>query len=298
MKSNTDWHSKVIIGFTVSSYLALFLVCVYYIKGCVKEDALSDFDKGFLRSCWRRTIIKPSEAWEPALRDAVLIFSDQQLVTGIAVLASGYSQLRCGFSSYNWQIVVYLAWSSSLTHLTTLTALRQYFRDNPALRIWRTVLMVVIVVMLGIALLPTGNGGWVSESWRLNPLGIPALCYFKQLAPGGGFARSIQFGPSPLATMLVSVLGLVLGFMTRLVKLSSQATATMRLWIRTKPGRCLKKVSGSAHRRSTLGRIRVIWGFVHVVLESIYVILRVIFDLYESFLGEVWASLQGLYLSF
>ena len=110
------------------------------------------------------------------------MFSDQQVVTGLALLLSGYSQLSSGLSVYHWQIIIYLAWFSSLTHMTTLTILRQLFHDSHEVRIWRLVLMSLMIVMLCIGLLPTGDAIWE------NNLGIgsftsevPAICFFKRL---------------------------------------------------------------------------------------------------------------------
>ena len=123
-QKTTDPAIKVLAGFTASAYLTLLLVVVHYAMGCVPSQFLNGFDKGVLRTVWRLARFRPSRLWEPPLRNAVLMLSDQQLVTGIALLASGYSQLSYGLSSYHWQLIVYLAWFSSLTHLTTLTALR------------------------------------------------------------------------------------------------------------------------------------------------------------------------------
>ena len=126
-QNSTDFTCKVLIGFYSQRFLMLLLVVVHYAMGCVPSQFLNKFDEGILRTLWRIAHFRPSETWEPLLRKAVLMLSDQQLVTGIALLASAYSQLSCGLSSYHWQLIVYLAWFSSLTHLTTMTALRQYF---------------------------------------------------------------------------------------------------------------------------------------------------------------------------
>lgn len=223
------------IGFLVSCYLTLLLVCVYYFKGCIDDKTLNTFDKGLLRTLRRKCKCKPSVALEPTTRKAVLMFSDQQLVTGTALLASGYTQLSCGLSAYHWQIVVYLAWFSSLAHLTTLTALRQFFKDNPRLRLWRAILMLLTALMLVVALLPTGSW-W----WHIAP-GVPAICYYKEMAPQGGFAGSLNYNSgNQMLSMLVSIFGLLIGISTRLIKLSSRATASTRSWLRTKPGNYLK----------------------------------------------------------
>lgn len=57
--------------------------------------------------------------------------SDLQILTGISILISGYAQLECGLSCYHWQVLVYLAWFSSLTHLSCLTLLRNYLCQSP-----------------------------------------------------------------------------------------------------------------------------------------------------------------------
>ena len=271
-----------------SSYLTLMLVCVIYLGGYMTDNLLSDFDKGILRTLCTTSTLKPSRVWEPALRRAVLSFSDQQLVTGIALLASGYSQLSYGLSAYHWQIVAYLAWFSSVTHMATLTALRQYFRDHPALRFWRSMLMVLTVLMLVLALLPTGSGWWYPE---FKAPGIPAICYFKQLNPRGGWIESVNSGAPYLPTMMISMLGLLFGLLTRLMKLSSKATTRARLRLRTKPGYQLKKMSDLCLRHSTSldGKTvrKVAWLTAYIMIETLYVTLRVVFDLFESVIAEV-----------
>lgn len=56
----------------------------------------------------------------------MLTMSDFQLITGLAILISGFTQLQTGISAYHWQRLVQLAWFSSVTHLCCLTALRDY----------------------------------------------------------------------------------------------------------------------------------------------------------------------------
>jgi hypothetical protein len=74
--------------------------------------------------------------------------SDLQIVTGISILVSGYSLLICGLPAYHWQAVAYLAWFSSLTHLSCLTILRNHLYKYPGQPLWRWIAMAVIVVVL------------------------------------------------------------------------------------------------------------------------------------------------------
>ena len=197
----------------------------------------------------------PSPEWKKPLGEAVLMFSDQQIVTGIALLASGYSQLPSGLDAYHWQILVYLAWFSSFTHLTTLTVLRNYFHDHPATRLWRIILMIVTVSMLGIALLPTGNQWWLSRLWTsaglADTFGVPALCFFqarnlKQQAFGMSPSESAE---QPLS-MIISISVLFFGYVTRMVKLWPEASNFTRSWLRTKPGNAIKRALHASDNRS------------------------------------------------
>ena len=120
-----------------------------------------------------------------ALQSAVLTFSDLQVLLGISILVSGHSQLHCGLAVYHWQLIVDLAWFSSITHLTTLTSLRGYFQERPALRLGRMVCMVVIAVMLSAALGSTGHGA---------PASFPACCLLHPPTMTQGLEEAPAYG--------------------------------------------------------------------------------------------------------
>lgn len=115
--------------------------------------------------------------------------SDFQLITGLSILISGFTQLGTGISAYHWQRLVQLAWFSSITHLCTLTALRNYFRQNSLGYFWRLPGMVILIIMLIIALIPTGQYTWESstigaaqrkgDNVRPKPTDH-AVCYFNR----------------------------------------------------------------------------------------------------------------------
>jgi hypothetical protein len=182
------------IAFVASAYLTLIMVIIYYLLDRQKTD--SPVDQAVVKGAatiWKFLFNqdqKPSEQWIDAIEDAILTFSDQQLVTGIGMLVSGYTQLHCSLSLYHWQIVVYLAWFSSLTHLTTLTALRNFFRDQRTLAYWRVFFIGCLIVLLATSLIPTGyistpSGQW-AEPTSVNitmqlltmPLSVPAQCLY------------------------------------------------------------------------------------------------------------------------
>ena len=212
------------------------------------------------------------------------MFSDQQVVTGIALLASGYAQLKSGIESYHWQILVYLAWFSSLTHLTTLTILRQYFRKNLVARRWRCFLMLVTVIMLAIAILPTGDSRWLGVTAT-----VPALCFFRRLVSHDSL-RNFDTGSITTYSMIISLFVIASGYLVRLVKLSEKATEWSKQWTRTKPGRLLKRMRDHTlkHVKESNAFFPKLWWIPgYVVVETLYILLRASLDVYDSMLWEV-----------
>jgi hypothetical protein len=82
-----------------------------------------------------------------SLQRFILALSDQQLVTGVAILTAGILK-SCTISWWEFQIVVSLAWFSSTTHLSTLVILWEYLQDYPAVRNWRVGGMLAMLVLL------------------------------------------------------------------------------------------------------------------------------------------------------
>lgn len=113
----------------------------------------------------------------------VLALSDQQLVTGLSIMISAYSQLRCGLSFYHWRMVTTLAWFSSATHLATLLFLKQYLQRNTYIWYARVLLMTGLGVLLAAAIVPTGIP---SEMMAFK---APAKCVFDAINPRAFLSR-------------------------------------------------------------------------------------------------------------
>ncbi|KAF2764533.1 hypothetical protein EJ03DRAFT_378534 [Teratosphaeria nubilosa] len=77
----------VLLSFLTSAWSAFALTTFSYIWGFIPEILLSDFDVRFLR-----VRQKASKEWTKTFQKAVLIFSNQQIVTGIAILIAGFNQ--------------------------------------------------------------------------------------------------------------------------------------------------------------------------------------------------------------
>lgn len=87
---------------------------------------------------------------------------DVQLVTGISILVGGFLSLNGELSAIHWQIITYLAWFSSVTHLTGLTILRRYLQLHRREKYVRVALMLTQLLILIVAMIPTIFFNWQS----------------------------------------------------------------------------------------------------------------------------------------
>ncbi|CAG8179328.1 unnamed protein product [Penicillium nalgiovense] len=162
---------------------------------------------------------------ERGFTECILAMSDLQIVTGLSILISGYTQLPQGLSSFHWMVIVDLAWFSSLTHLACLTLLRNHLYNHSIQRIWRLFCMAALVILLTVALSFTGGYDWtsVSISSTINKdaaLSVirPAMCQ-----TSSGTRSTVTY-----YAMVFSILLMVFGFVARIVK--SHKTMSVGIW--------------------------------------------------------------------
>lgn len=180
----------MVVSFVATAYLTFILVLAHFILDCSPTADQNAIDKGVVRFLRKLLRLQPTEVLGPAILRGVLMFSDQQLVTGIAMLGAGFSQLSYGLPVYYWQVLVQLTWFSSVTHLATMSLLQQYFWKYSAARWWRIGLMVVLAAMQIVALVPTGFIDWTSaigDDNYISTYSTPVACYYSrsEYSPGG-----------------------------------------------------------------------------------------------------------------
>ncbi|KAJ5952101.1 uncharacterized protein N7479_010514 [Penicillium vulpinum] len=229
---------RVIANYVATAGIAVLLIIIYFFVGY--EPALDPFrktDQDTLNQSFRpnpideiilRTVryipkrlmgarkVHINARVEKAFIKCILEMSDIQIITGLSILISGYVQLHQGISSFHWIVIVDLAWFSSLTHLACLTLLRNYLYNHSLQRTWRLVSMAVLVIFLTIALSFTGDYYWTSFKilpdttyFVRNDMIDPAMCH-------------LSFSPSSMMAycgMIISILLIILGFVTRIIKL-------------------------------------------------------------------------------
>jgi hypothetical protein len=117
----------------------------------------------------------PRQKRQEALSRFILTLSDQQLVTGLATMVGVVANQRI-LSLYEFSVALSLAWFSSTTHLATLDALLQYFREHRTVRNWRVGGMLSLLILLSYCLFLE-----MFAQTRLE-LPVPIQCYFSQTA--------------------------------------------------------------------------------------------------------------------
>ena len=149
--------------------VTIVLILIGYLTDSLPESCLTVADHAILKL---RTDPEPPE--KPFKKERrievltrfILVLSDQQLVTGLAVLIGALSNPWC-VSGYELLVVTSLAWFSAMTHLATLDVLQEYFRKRTFLRDFRILAMVLNLFLLIAAILAIT---WYDGTFALEPL--------------------------------------------------------------------------------------------------------------------------------
>lgn len=197
----------VILAFVLSACFTFLAVLAAYLCGLVDEPLLNAVDRRVFR-------IRPYRDHGHGdargrvyrcVRQMVVVLSDQQIVTGIAILSAGFRGLQArDVSVYHFQIVLYLAWMSSSVHLSAVTLLGSFLKKHRGVLWWRFTGMLVLLVMLVVALVPTISNDWGIYWWDgmldgRTGWAIPAHCFWGELWGDG-------VGPdAPLGFVILAV---------------------------------------------------------------------------------------------
>lgn len=177
-------YHQVLASFMITAFLTLLAILWGYFSDALPRTALNRFDHLVIKkvSCFLH--FSDDVTQDPgavhrkhaeALKRFILALSDQQLVTGLAVLIAGFSE-RCSMATYHFNIVAALAWFSSTTHLSTLVVLREYFVQHTLVRTWRVIGMLIMLAMLFVSQLVVFTQGY-TEGY----ITLPTQCVFRRL---------------------------------------------------------------------------------------------------------------------
>ena len=151
------------MGFVVSAGLVLLLSLARLIFTVSDPKNNNEIDKFLCKALraigFSMEFRRKRDFWVPVIEKVILSLSDQQLLTGLAVLIAGF-WTHCSISVYHFALVNDLAWFSATTHLTTLNVLQGFFMENKVLRTSRVILMAVMGILLVASSVMEGHNAW------------------------------------------------------------------------------------------------------------------------------------------
>jgi hypothetical protein len=174
----------------------------------------------------RRWTPERKEFWRRVLDRLVLGFSDQQLITGFAMILIGLIKIRT-VSSYHFFLVLSLAMLSCSIHMTSVLSLRRYFQSHPEVAKARIAIMLLFAVLLSAALL---------FSQAPFPFGMDVKCPVVCAWRGYIFTRLF------VSCLFVVLLGAC--YATAIVYIFPNADVLATTWLYTKPLEFLERKSG------------------------------------------------------
>lgn len=200
-------YSQIIVGFLATTCLAfliaftvLFLDRFEEIVNFLRRHFMKNKDGTYEQNqdaqhqegpYWRSVAF-----WSRVLSKNLLAFSDTQLLTGLAIQFTAMIK-HCSMSVYHFRIVVDLAFLTTVTHLLTVVALRNYFVKNKWINLPRIFFMLANLALLGYT-------SFVAYSYDLADIHLSdsLACFFQKDRP----RFSSAFG-GKWAALLVGAIG-------------------------------------------------------------------------------------------
>ena len=293
----------------ITAYLNFLIAWVGYVFQARKgEDGammkVHVLDAHFLDWLWSSSSQQPtlSATLRKVIERITLILSDQFLVTGIAVLATGYIR-SCNISIYHFEIVTWLGWLSSNGHQIALTSIRLYFKDHQMVLRYRAFAMAICFLLLLVAINLAGAqatqiikspativdyGGYIFNNGRPYTYDAPARCTWTTSA-----------FTAPAADVVFATIVLVLGFVSRVVRLFDVSSNLFEHWLRKRPGKFLRQLgevwlARADDSASLLPRLW--WRIATGAVITIYVFGKAFYDCIGSTLNQLlWLSFSLFY---
>ncbi|KAK8059480.1 hypothetical protein PG996_009410 [Apiospora saccharicola] len=281
-----------------TAYIVLALILRAYWYGVLPAYALQRIDRHFFFSRQKEA----NHRGRRVLEEVILIFSDQQLLTGLGVLITGYIlTFNSDLTYYHWRYVVSLAWMSSTVHLMSLSVLRGRLWRNPVTCTVRLCAIGTVFALLIVAFIPTVTSGY--KPWAhypefdeiyynkmgLAPVATPARCLWN------GIYWDLRWGEDQ--NTLVSTLIMVVAFAWKLCQFFPGRRNVVRLWGRFKIESCLEAI---ATRILHNGTHTMFSKFVYKLTIAIYVTFVAHMEVFEAFMTTllllaytlVWGTLK------
>lgn len=226
-------EEKILLAFFITAGLVLVLALTAYTGGFLPAHLLRRVDTRIVRAHSQNETSK----WRAILEGAMMSLSDQQLVTGLAILIAGYYEMvNNDLPIFHWQIIVYLAWLSSSVHIASLALLRDVLNKSPTLRNVRVAGMMALLILLLTAMWPT------RFVYGTDIPALPARCFWT-------WAQTVRLGYYEIdLNCVMSMIMLVCAYGWKLSQLFASSRGLLRRWLVAKPEAAIERLM----RRITL----------------------------------------------
>ena len=226
--------------FILTSFLTLFCGLVDIVFLSAGTDANPNRIDRFLMAKARRMIpigVTDDQRlfWQPVLRQFVMSLSDQQFLTGLAILTAGLWK-HCSISVYHFSLIFDMGWFSSTTHLIAISTLVPFYRRDKIRRNLRVLLMVIMMALLTTYAVMRSHRYWIYY-WT-----TPAQCLFDDLR-----------GNISAAYIATYVFPTAIAYGATVIFLYEEASSVCRRWLVTVPTAILDKGVENLRRRADSG---------------------------------------------
>jgi len=101
-----------------------------------------------------------SERWKATIASAIAGFSEQQIITGLALQITAFIKI-CSISTYHFSLTTCLACVATTTHIITVVITNHYFEPSTLAQRTRNVLITINALAVGITI----NIAVLGASW-------------------------------------------------------------------------------------------------------------------------------------
>ena len=119
--------------------------------------------------------------WRRVLDRLILSLADQQLISGLSLLVTGYIKQSQNLLGIHFTLIVYLGCLSSSSHLAAVLTLRKYFDNHYTIAVLRVrlILLFALALFVSLALTRSFHPFFIPIDYILAPIArlIPAKAY-------------------------------------------------------------------------------------------------------------------------
>lgn len=219
-------RKKILLAFFVTAGSVVSLALVAYVGGFLPAHFLRCVDRRIFRANSRRE----NSRWRTIIENVTMSLSDQQLVTGLAILIAGYYEMmNSDLALYHWRHVIYLAWLSSAVHIASLTLLRDVLNKNPMIRNLRVAGMLILLTLLTVGLWPARFDRGMSS--------IPAKCFWTST-----YSTPLAHTQPVDVNWITTIVMLLFAYAWKLSQLFASSRGLVRRWLVAKPEAAIERL--------------------------------------------------------